>query len=85
MIKFFGDHDKRPTVGLGFSFENLELLRQGKPVMIDLKEMNIGYDLKILVFADESEGVMIERFKKAGRLPQDLEMHEFADPFETKH
>lgn len=45
-------------VGLGLTDENIERLRAGKPIHVDLREMNLPYDIQILVFAGKDESAL---------------------------
>lgn len=65
MIKFLGERDGRPMLGLGLSRGNCERLLDGKPIFIDLSVMlfecadktNMN-NATILIFGGETEEQM---------------------------
>ena len=65
MIKFLGEKEGRPMLGLGLSRGNCEKLLQGKPIFIDLKVMMMNVqdlpnlnEATILIFGGENEAAM---------------------------
>jgi len=52
MVKF----NAGKLIGFGLSEENIKLLKQGKPISIDLKEM--GIDKKLMIFYGVTENHM---------------------------
>ncbi len=61
MIKFVGGDANNPLLGFGLSFKNLKKLKQGMPILIDLKEM--GLVGKVLIFAGSTEKEMQAQLK----------------------
>lgn len=59
MIKFVAQSPKGILLGIGLSEKNIELLKQEKPIRIDLTEM--GFDSgRVLIFYGETEGELIK-------------------------
>lgn len=50
MVKFTGERDGKHLVGFGLSAGNLEKLREGKPILVDLSEMIPGCKMEVLIF-----------------------------------
>jgi hypothetical protein len=42
-------------IGLGLTEENMEHLRAGKPIHVDLREVNLPFDVQVLVFAGKDD------------------------------
>jgi hypothetical protein len=61
MLKGKGDRDGREMLIFGLSFENLERLKQNKPIMVWREEMGIIYD--ILIFAGKTEASMADAIR----------------------
>lgn len=59
MIKFSGKGVDGPLYGLGLSYANLDKLREGKPIHINLADM--GGNGRVLIFAGETEDKMVEQ------------------------
>lgn len=65
-------------IGLGFSYKNLEMLKQGKPVRINLNQMGVelGFDFTLLIFAGETEQQMAVDIQEAMGHPPTMEVQE---------
>lgn len=72
MIKFRGDHEGTPLVGLGLSEENMNRLKQGMPILIKTDEMEklLGVKAEIFIFYGQTEESMTADLQKAGILPK---------------
>jgi len=74
MIKFIVDSKRegKKLIGIGLSDGNMELLKQNKPIVIDLcLEDFKNYDIDtILIIGGGSEKEMIEEMKKVFHLPK---------------
>lgn len=76
MIKFIGEREGRPMLGLGLSRLNCEKLLDGNPIFIDLKVMAFESrvdlnDATVLIFAGETEEAMLAELEAARiRLPK---------------
>jgi len=56
MIKFvFDDAKKRTNLGLGISRENVDRLVEGKPIRVDLREMDITVDGSVMIYFAETD------------------------------
>lgn len=55
MIKLVGQIDGRPIVLLGLSENNLKKLREGLPIHIFGKEMEVAVDIVIFAGKDETD------------------------------
>lgn len=55
MVKFTASDDDGPLIGLGLSKDNIRLLRQGKPIVVDLeKDLHLPPG-RILLFYGDTE------------------------------
>lgn len=79
MIKFLGEKEGRPCIGLGLSRGNCQKLIEGKPIFIDLKVMLAKVEkvpdlneATILIFGGETEEEMAA---KLGKLPEATHRH----------
>lgn len=70
MIKFTGTLRGKPSLGLGLTEEDSRRLHDGEIIMVDLKELNLPYDLTILLFAGATEQSMKDVLEKAGVLDE---------------
>lgn len=83
MIKFLGERDSRPMLGLGLSRSNCEKLLEGRPIFIDLKVMMMDVqnepnlnDATVLIFGGETEEVMQRDLRKyAAGMPGKTHKH----------
>ena len=66
MLKFIGTFNDRPTLGLGLSDENIRKLQEGKPIAIHLSEVDLPYDLSIVIFHGKTEISMITDLQDRG-------------------
>lgn len=57
MIKFKVQGAKQPMLAFGLSEENINRLKKGQPIMVDLKEMGIEADFMIFYGATEADMV----------------------------
>lgn len=70
MIKFLGQRNGRPMIGLGLSRGNCDRLIEGRPIFIDLKVMLADlpdYDLNeavVLIFGGETEEAMLAEMER---------------------
>lgn len=48
----------RPTIVLGLSHKNLELLKEGKPVLVKGDEHGLNLSVDVLIFSGETEAKM---------------------------
>jgi hypothetical protein len=71
MIKAKGTTaDGETILVFGLSFENLDRLRAGHPIQIDLTEMKLGLTGKLTIFAGRNEATMEHALREAcGSLP----------------
>jgi hypothetical protein len=81
MIKFIGGNQHRQVVGLGLSHRNLELLRQGKLIMVNLRELGVdGPPHEVMIFAGETEEAMTADLRSHGMIGPDTITHWPDDP-----
>lgn len=75
MIKFLAADKKkrRAILCLGLSDENVRLLKEGRPILVNLDEMGIKishngrpYNGDIIIHHGETEEAILEQFKAAG-------------------
>ena len=67
MIKFLLKSDRHDQiVGLGLSQANIDLLKKGQPIIVDMGALlGFGYsDLKVCIFFGETEEAMAEDMAK---------------------
>ena len=62
MIKFRATKDDKPLFGFGLSEWNLERLREGKPILVNLEVL--GGEGHVLIFYGRTEGEMETEIKK---------------------
>jgi hypothetical protein len=58
MIKFSSLTANGLLIGLGISDQNVELLKKGKPITVDLMELGITEPIEIMIFHGETEEKM---------------------------
>lgn len=64
------------SILLGLSTRNLELLRSGKPMKVDVAEMGLKAPPgEILIFWGETEALMMQAIRAAGLLIDDAPIH----------
>lgn len=71
MLKFAIKRPKGPLIGFGLSHMNLEKLKAGLPIKINLEQF--GLQGEVFIFAGETEKAMAEDLKKEGLLPADFD------------
>lgn len=76
MVKFTGERDGKHLVGFGLSAGNLEMLREGKPILVDLSEMIPGCKMEVLIFYGVTEQAMYQEIKPMLR---NVPIHEFEE------
>jgi hypothetical protein len=69
MIKFHGRGPQGDLYGFGLSAGNVEYLKQGKPIVIDMREMGVS-NMTIVLLYGETEETIAEELKKYGALPE---------------
>jgi hypothetical protein len=79
MIKYQGELDGKPLVGIGLSDENLRRLKEGAPIHINLLEVNLPYNVTILLFAGPTEETMVERLRSVGAITPKTIQHTFQE------
>lgn len=62
----------RPVVGLGLSDENVRLLTDGKPIMLNLKELGLS-NIELFIFHGATEADMRGDLIKHGLITEDTE------------
>ena len=60
MIKFTNGDEKEPLIGLGLSHMNLDRLRDGKPLKVDLKELGFAGGI-LFIFAGKTEAHLVDQ------------------------
>ena len=75
MLKFLASNNdgSDPIYGLGLTERNLELLVSGKPIVVDLKDLNHHESVKVMIFYGLDEQTMVKDLKDAGHLRPDAE------------
>ena len=63
MIKGIGKKDNSTVLFFGLSEGNIELLKQGKPIIVDLAEM--GADGKVIIMYGKTEADIMSDLQKA--------------------
>lgn len=58
MIKFSSLTDHGLLIGLGISDKNVELLKAGKPIKVNLMELGVTEPIEIMIFHGETEEKM---------------------------
>ena len=61
MIKFVGGPNENPLIGFGLSFANLDRLKAGEPIKVDLEQM--GLQGTVLIFAGVTEQEMARQLQ----------------------
>lgn len=64
MIKFKSEMNGKPLIGIGLSEENVQRLKDGKPILFDAKQL--GIDVSVTIFYGETEEKMVRDFQKHG-------------------
>lgn len=80
MLKFVGDGEEGPVVGLGLSRINTEKIQEGKPILVNLKDL--GFDKEeqkppkqILIFFCETEKEGMRKMRQMGLVNDDTEQN----------
>lgn len=63
MIKFMSTKGETILVGLGISEGNVERLKQGKPIVVKLKELGAKEDIEVMIFYGKTEEDMAETLR----------------------
>jgi hypothetical protein len=73
VIKFNANDGKGGTVfGLGLDFTNLERLRKGEPISVDLAQL--GGQGRVIIFAGETIAAMTEQIIDSGMVTADTKI-----------
>ena len=65
MIKFALLQDKsKIVIGLGITRKNVELLKEGKPILVKLQELGIVEPIEVMIFYGETEEIIAKRIVK---------------------
>jgi len=62
VIKFTAKSKKGTLIGIGLSFKNLNRLKKGQPIYIDLTKLG-EKDGELLIFAGKTENSMAKQLK----------------------
>jgi hypothetical protein len=68
VIKFKAGTPGHHVLGIGLTHKNLELLKEGKPILIDGHEMGLGDVCKVIVFAGETEEALQKELNDRGMI-----------------
>lgn len=72
MIKFRGESEGKSLFGFGLSEANIQRLKDGDPIMVDLSVM--GGDGKVLIFYGKTEHEMAMTLKECGAIGPQTEI-----------
>lgn len=64
MVKFTADLSGRTLIGLGLSAANIERLREGKPIHINLEELNLPWHGEIMIMFGETEQAIADELQE---------------------
>jgi hypothetical protein len=73
MIKFRAKGDNGDIYGLGLSAKNVELLKQGKPIVIDMTDIGVP-GRTIMLFYGETEQDIVKELKGYGLIPESADV-----------
>jgi len=59
MVKFTASKDDSIIVGLGIEEGNVERLREGRPIMVKLKDMGFAEPIEIMIFYGKTEADLV--------------------------
>lgn len=68
MIKAIGHKDGHPCMVFGLSEGNLEMLRQGKPIVINLAALGLSGG-EVVICYGQTEQDILHDFQRAGLIP----------------
>jgi hypothetical protein len=71
MLKFVA-RGKRTLIGLGLSAINLERLRKGQPIAVDLEKLGIPLEADVVIFFGETEQMMVEELQNLGLIKDNV-------------
>lgn len=74
MIKFRASGDGREVVGLGLTARNIELLKQGKPILVKLSALGIETNIEITIIYGEDEKSLYRDLRKAGLVSDETQI-----------
>jgi len=77
MIKFGIVKNGKNVLGVGLSHRNLELLAEGKPIVIDAAEMRVTNVDEIFIFSGKTEQHMLAEME--GMIGPDTEIRRYDD------
>jgi hypothetical protein len=79
MVKVKGRlQDGRLIIFLGISERNVELLKQGRPIRVDLADMKVAPDESIgaiALFYGETEGAIVKQLQEGGVITAETIVH----------
>jgi len=75
MIKFLGQRDGRPLLGLGLSERNVVQLKEGKPIVVELQPLT-GEDGQIVLLYGETEAAIVAALKAEGSVDEHTEVRQ---------
>lgn len=82
MIKFRAKGKNGDLYGFGLSARNIELLKNGKPIVIDMMEVGIP-GMTITIVYEETEEALVRELQRHGVLPESFDPS-LPEPGETK-
>ncbi len=75
MIKFTGSRDGRLFIGFGLSQGNIDRLKEGKPIVVNLEELNLPYHADILILYGETEQSLTDELNSYGVITPETIVH----------
>jgi len=77
MIKFTARRENgRQIIGIGISAVNVERLKEGKPIHVNLEEMGLPWKAEILLMYGETEQAMADELSEAGMIGPETLLHD---------
>jgi hypothetical protein len=74
MIKFVSEGKDRKVIGFGLTERNLELLKEGKPILVDLAGLGVP-SVQITIFYGKDEKTIYQDLKNHGFVSDETKLH----------
>lgn len=63
MVKFTAAGDDKILVGLGLEAGNVERLKQGRPILVNLQDLGFTQPIEVMIFYGESKELIVSQLK----------------------
>ena len=85
MVKFTSKIEDGTLVGLGLVEKNVEMLKKDKPIVVNLRDLGLPHDVKIMIFYGETEEQITKDLSGLINSNTNMVREKGVDPGQHKH